>query len=129
MAAAQAATRITAPALVAVEETCAAMAAATRVPDVERYLEQNWRFHAAIYAAVGSPLLLRTIEGLWLRAGPMIRLVPGPAHFEQSMRSHEAAADALRRRDADAARAAIERDLTDAAADLVRLLRRREGEA
>jgi DNA-binding GntR family transcriptional regulator len=129
MAAARAAERIGPGELEIVEAACAAMAEATAVPDVERYLEQNWRFHAAIYRAARSPLLLGQIEGLWLRAGPMIRLAPGPAHFEQSMRSHRAAVVALRCGDPKGARDAIERDLSDAAADLTRLLREREGEA
>ena len=126
MAAARAAARITAAELATVEAACDAMAAAVEVAAIERYLEENWRFHAAIYAAGRAPLLQGVIEGLWLRAGPLIRLVPGPAHFAQSMRSHRAALAALRAGDAQAAGAAIERDLADAAADLTRLLAQRQ---
>jgi DNA-binding GntR family transcriptional regulator len=98
------------------------MAEAVEIAAIERYLEENWRFHAAIYAAGRAPILQGVIEGLWLRAGPLIRLVPGPTHFAQSMRSHRAALAALHEGDAQAAREAIERDLADAAADLTRLL-------
>jgi DNA-binding GntR family transcriptional regulator len=65
------------------------------------------------------------IEGLWLRAGPMIGLVPGPRHFERSMRSHWAAVEALRARDGTGARAAIEQDLSNAAKDLAIILTER----
>lgn len=118
----QAAGLITASEVAAVEHACEAMSEATKVFDVSAYLENNWRFHAAIYEAARSRLLLEMIEGLWLRAGPMIRLVPSRAHFERSMRSHWAALEGLKRRDAAAARAGIERDLEEAAQDLARIL-------
>jgi DNA-binding GntR family transcriptional regulator len=118
----KAAELITEPELECVERACSAMQQAADALDVSRYLENNWRFHAAIYDAARSRLLLDMIEGLWLRAGPMIRLVPGQGHFDQSMRSHRAALGALRRRDGSAARAAIERDLSDAAHDIARTL-------
>lgn len=118
----KAAQLITDPELATVEQACASMQTAADLFDISTYLENNWRFHAAIYAAARSKLLLDMIEGLWLRAGPMIVLVPGPAHFAHSMRSHWAALDALRRRDGAGARAAIEQDLQDAAHDLARTL-------
>jgi DNA-binding GntR family transcriptional regulator len=118
----QAAELITPPELAEVRAACECMQAATEASDVARYLENNWRFHAGIYRAAHSRLLLGLIEGLWLRAGPMIRLVPGPGHFEHSMRSHRAALKALERGDGPAARDAIERDLRDAAQDITRLL-------
>jgi DNA-binding GntR family transcriptional regulator len=114
---------ITEPELDRVERACAGMQEAADAGDIATYLENNWRFHAAIYGAARSRLLLDMIEGLWLRAGPMIRLVPGPGHFEQSMRSHWAALKALRRRDGKAARSAIERDLDDAAHDIAHTVR------
>ena len=114
---------ITAPELQTVERACHAMADATEAFDTATYLENNWRFHASIYAAARSRLMVELIEGLWLRAGPMIRLVPGPAHFEHSMHSHWAALQALYRKDGKAARAAIEADLRDAAQDLAGILR------
>ena len=56
---------------------------------------------------------------MWLRVGPLIRLaVIVPGHLERSMESHRAAERALRNSDADALRAAIARDISDAAADL-----------
>jgi len=118
----KAAELITDPELTTVANACATMQRATEAFDVADYLEHNWRYHAAIYGAARSRLLLDMIEGLWLRAGPMIGLVPGPEHFERSMRSHWAGLHALQRRDGPAARAAIEQDLQDAAHDLAGLL-------
>ncbi|MFP4538543.1 MAG: GntR family transcriptional regulator [Dichotomicrobium sp.] len=118
----EAAEQITDAELETVAGVCAEMQRAAEAFDVSTYLDSNWRFHAAIYGAARSPLLLGMIEGLWLRAGPMIALVPGPEHFERSMPSHWAALRALQRRDGPAARTAIEQDLKDAANDLAGLL-------
>ncbi|WP_232295694.1 GntR family transcriptional regulator [Pseudorhodobacter aquimaris] len=87
--------------------------------DVDMYLENNWRFHSLIYHAAGRPVLLSLIEAMWVRVGPLIRLaVTKPLHFDRSMDSHRWALDALRAGNADALRAAIVRDITDAANDL-----------
>jgi len=118
----EAADLITEAELARVERFCAAMEQAARAFDVASYLENNWRFHAAIYEAARSRLLLDMIEGLWLRAGPMIRLVPDRGHFEHSMRRHWAALDALKRRDGARARVEIEGDLNEAAQDIARIL-------
>ena len=118
----QASALITGPELDEVEHACQAMGEATESFDTPKYLENNWRFHAAIYAAARSQLMVEMIEGLWLRAGPMIRLVPGPEHFEHSMRAHWDALHALKASDGPVAREAIERDLNDAAQDLTRIL-------
>ena len=123
----QACALITGPELDEVERACQAMAQATEAFDTPKYLENNWRFHASIYAAARSQLMAEMIEGLWLRAGPMIRLVPGPEHFEHSMRAHWDAQRALKAGDGPAARTAIERDLSDAAQDLARVLDTSDG--
>jgi len=101
----------------------AIMQRAADVGDADLYLESNWRFHALIYRAADRPVLMATIEGMWLRVGPLIRLaVTAPFHFERSMQSHRAAEAALHARDADALQAAIRRDISDAAADLGRTM-------
>ncbi|WP_254252217.1 GntR family transcriptional regulator [Loktanella salsilacus] len=97
----------------------AIMQRAADAGDADLYLESNWRFHALIYRAANRPILMSTIEGMWLRVGPLIRLaVTAPFHFERSMESHRAAEAALQARDADALQAAIMRDISDAASDL-----------
>lgn len=124
-----AATLLTANELVEVTVSCEAMEAAAAAADVDAYLDCNWRFHSTIYQAARSPLLVGIIEGLWLRAGPLIRLAtPSPGHLSHSMDCHWAAVRALRRGDGIAARAAIERDIRDAAQDLTKALQARKGE-
>lgn len=119
----EAATLISAAELADLERLCLGMDAAVDADDFDGYLRSNWRFHREIYGASRSELLLAMIEGLWLRVGPFIRLaLPRPAHLQHSMACHWAALEALRRRDAAAARAAIVDDISGAAGDLGRLL-------
>lgn len=130
MATAAAAGQVTRRQLRLIGNACELMAAAAAEHDADRYLEHNWRFHALIYRAAGMPVLLGLIEGLWLRIGPVIRLaLRDPGHFATTMACHRAAEAALRAGDAEAARAAIARDITDAAADLARALADPEGPA
>ena len=126
-AADQAAGHITAAQLRLIANACALMHRAARTGDADLYLENNWRFHALIYRAAGRPVLMGLIEGMWLRMGPVIRLaVAAPDHLARSMASHDAALQAARAGDATALKAAIVRDIADAAADLAGTLRRWE---
>lgn len=75
---------------------------------------RNHAFHFALYAAAGSPILLRLIEGLWLQSGPCTRAAIEV--FEQqggrdAARFHRDIVEALRRGDAVAARAALLADI------------------
>ncbi|XDA98283.1 GntR family transcriptional regulator [Sulfitobacter sp. LCG007] len=45
--------------------------------DIPGYLTWNYRFHAAIYAAADAPILTETVDRLWLRFGPSLRVVCG----------------------------------------------------
>lgn len=124
-----AATLMTADELAAAKASCEAMDAAAASMDADDYLDGNWSFHSTIYQAARSPLLLGIIEGLWLRAGPLIRLAtPSPGHLSHSMECHWTAVRALYRGDGAAARAAIERDIHDAAHDLTKALQARRGD-
>jgi DNA-binding GntR family transcriptional regulator len=127
MATASAAQKVTHRQMRLISNACNLMAAAAAENDADRYLEHNWRFHALIYRAADMPILLGLIEGLWLRIGSVIRLaLRDPAHFKKTMACHRAAEAALRAGDAEAARAAITRDITDAAADLAEVLEKAE---
>lgn len=118
-AAAQAVDHITASQLRLISNACALMRRAADNRDADLYLESNWRFHKLIYQAANRPVLMRVIESMWLRVGPLIRLaVTAPFHFERSMESHDLAEQALKERDAAVLQAAIVKDITDAAADL-----------
>jgi DNA-binding GntR family transcriptional regulator len=100
----------------------------------ERSAEQNRAFHFAIYRQSGSTVLLPIIESLWLQFGPYLReaseLFDGAGG--RGTNFHVDILDALSRRDANAARAALEADI-GRAFDLVMsdesLWRNREGAA
>ncbi len=122
-AAAQAINTIGPAQLRLIRNASAIMQRAADTSDADLYLENNWRFHSLIYQAANRPVLMNTIEGMWLRVGPLIRLaVTTPHHLERSMESHLAAESALHARDTIALQAAIIRDISDAASDLVHTL-------
>jgi len=45
--------------------------------DIGGYLTYNYRFHAGIYVAAGAPIMTATVDRLWLRFGPSLRVVCG----------------------------------------------------
>ena len=83
-------------------------------------LEGNQRFHFAVYHAADAGELLKIIETLWLRSGPIVaseRNVPGSvAMFSRGVQIHERVTSAIERRDAAAARFALALDIRAAAA-------------
>jgi DNA-binding GntR family transcriptional regulator len=76
-------------------------------------LERNQEFHFALYRAAGAPVLMQAIESLWLQMGPYLRTLVRnlPPSFGAGTEHHAALIAALRRRDAAAARGAIEADI------------------
>ena len=88
--------------------------------DSAAILEGNQRFHFAIYHAADAGELLKIIETLWLRSGPIVaseRNVPGSiAMFARGVKVHERITAAIERRDAAAARFALALDIRAAAA-------------
>jgi len=79
--------------------------------DVRAYLENNYRFHAAIYDRAGAKILRAIADGLWLRAGPSLRVVCGRFGTFNLPDRHEDALAAMRARDPEALSRAIEADL------------------
>ena len=88
-------------------------------PDSSAAVACNRDFHFALYNCAGMPTLVEIIERLWLKAGPILnldmrselaRLKGGSA-----MLAHGELVAALRRRDPEAARRALETDITAAA--------------
>ncbi len=77
-------------------------------------LEQNQVFHFTLYEYAESPTMLAIIESLWLQSGPYLRaareLMHSPAR--PSRATHDSIVEALERRDAAAARAALELDIS-----------------
>jgi DNA-binding GntR family transcriptional regulator len=87
--------------------------------DVPAYLRSNFEFHIAIYTHGASDLTLATIQNLWMRIGPFLNLVaPDIPHMRRSMAAHRHIVEALWKGDGEGARAGIEEDIGDAAADL-----------
>ncbi len=77
-------------------------------------LDANATFHRLVCRAGRAPLILRTLEGLWMRLGPLYAL-----SFDRPLRPldgdghpHDQLLDALRRRDAAAARCAALLDVS-----------------
>jgi len=75
------------------------------------YLAANHAFHFTLYAAAGAPVLLDLARSLWLRAGPSLRAVIDRHGREVAPDLHREALAAMRRGDAQALAAAIERDI------------------
>jgi len=92
----------------------AAVNAALETGDVNDYMENNFRFHFLIYRAGGHARILpRLIETLWLRFGPLMRVVYGRVGTANLVDQHALALEAIARRDAEALREAVRADLMD----------------
>ena len=119
LAARHAALRMSDAEIQALEAIQAELAAARDRKDYTTYLMNNEAFHFGYYRAAAMPNLLRAIESMWLQAGPYLTLLL-PAM--RGIDLHSAAIEAARRRDADAASAAIAEDIRRAAERLASLL-------
>ncbi|TCR64854.1 GntR family transcriptional regulator [Bosea sp. BK604] len=97
-------------------------AANAEPPDTAAGVAANRDLHFALYEAAGMPSLVEMIERLWLKAGPILNLdmrhEPGRLRGGSAVQAHAALLAALRRRDAPAARAALENDIRSAAAHI-----------
>lgn len=90
--------------------------------DVARYFSLNQSFHFDIYRAAGSDALMRHIELLWLRTGPVIRLVSlTEKGMVASERNHARIIAALGAQDSAASAEAIRADLSEAASLIEKL--------
>ncbi len=79
--------------------------------DIRTYLKQNHIFHHGLYAFSAAPILTSITDGLWLRAGPSLRVVCGRIGTANLPDMHEEALAAMRAGDADAAAHAIKDDI------------------
>jgi DNA-binding GntR family transcriptional regulator len=88
-------------------------------PDAATAVACNRDFHFALYFAAGMPTLVEMIERLWLKAGPVLNLdmrsEPTRLKGGSAVLAHGELVEALRRHDPDAARRALEADITAAA--------------
>ncbi|MFO1058939.1 MAG: GntR family transcriptional regulator [Dongiaceae bacterium] len=79
------------------------------------YLAKNQEFHFTLYQAAAMPVAMQMIESLWLQVGPHLNLAVSEFGPRTTQDHHRLLLDALGRRNARAARVAVEGDITDAA--------------
>src|ERR1700712_4256697 len=82
---------------------------------LESYLEHHRKFHFGIYAMSGIPLLVETIENMWLRCGPVLSyVIPEYVVLLKGTDRHTAALNAIMSGDADGAEREIVAGVTEA---------------
>lgn len=79
--------------------------------DVQGYLSENYAFHSRLYEVSEAGVLIALAQSLWLRMGPSLRVMCGRFGTANLPDKHREALEALRRRDGDAAAAAIAADI------------------
>lgn len=96
------------------------IAETTRSYDSRTYLKLNREFHFAIYEKAGNPELLRLIQDMWLKVGPVFTGLFDDDHYRHHANDeHLHIVEAILRGDAPAARLAMEQDLYLAAESLL----------
>ena len=124
LAAKEAAPRIANGEIERLDAVVQAHLAAIQAGDAHQTLVRNTDFHLSIYRASGQPILVRIIEGLWLRVGPTLNLLfPQYCGSLAGHETHLVAMDALRRRDGDALGQSMREDLVHGSRYLIRLLK------
>jgi DNA-binding GntR family transcriptional regulator len=114
---------LTAADLTELRDCVARMDVAIEQRQVQAYLDANSQFHLHLYSACGNPVLLRSIESLWLQVGPFFNRLFTEADLSLRLNDfHEHAFAAIEAGDAKAARQAIEQDLSYFARFLLNLL-------
>ncbi len=93
-------------------------------PNKSSSLLPNCQFHFDIYRMAGSDILMKMIESLWLRIGPMLYNFVSQVHYPgDTAPEHREMLDALARNDATAAEAALQRDLVGAFEEISKTLK------
>ncbi|GGF78770.1 MULTISPECIES: FCD domain-containing protein [Mameliella] len=130
LAAETAAQKMTAAQIDALEQQVQAYIEAKHTRDPHEALKENKELRFSLYAAAEMPILLQTIETLWLRAGPGFNyLFPDPGASRTEHANYEALIKALRAGDAAAAGEAICRAIDDGSERVSRALAERERQA
>lgn len=88
-----------------------ALNAAINRGDVRAYLLHNYKFHARLYAAAEAPIMAATVDRLWLRFGPSLRVVCGRYGTFNLPDKHAELLDALKSNDEAGARRAMIEDV------------------
>jgi DNA-binding GntR family transcriptional regulator len=97
--------------------------AAEHSGDSETATLANFHFHFLIYRASQMSDLVALLESVWLRNGPLLKyLYPHAPPTYPGRHQHLVLMEALRRRDAVAARQAVQDDMIEGGARLVELM-------
>jgi DNA-binding GntR family transcriptional regulator len=99
--------------------------------DIEVYLKTNRAFHGSIYRECDNPPLLEVIESVWERYSPYLHiLLDNEVDWKSPAlsRNHYGMLDAYRKRDSEAIRRWVEKDLTDAAQLVLKMIERTDGD-
>ena len=75
------------------------------------YLTHNYQFHSLIYSAANAPIMTATVDQLWLRFGPSLRVICGRFGTSNLPDKHADLLVAIERRDAEAAARAMAEDV------------------
>lgn len=98
--------------------------------DFREALAWNREFHLRVCAEANLPRLLRIVEGLWLQMGPLLNMLyarremPRPAGSEDR-HGHILMIEAFRKRDAEAARLAMQADISGSSEEILANLRQK----
>ncbi len=104
------------PSLRRLQEQLTTMQSLISARKLESYLEYHRKFHFGIYAMSSVPLLVETIENMWLRCGPALSFViPEYVVLLKGTDRHTAALKAIMAGDANGAEREIVADITEAA--------------
>lgn len=126
-----AAERISSGEIAEIEATDAVVVAAVKSKDARAEARANEAFHFTIYRAARSQILLRTIQPLWLRVGPVLAVLLNDINVSQpktrlaDMKYHSQLIAALRAGDAEKAEHALQADLGKAAEFYLARLKKR----
>ncbi|MBD3665491.1 GntR family transcriptional regulator [Sulfitobacter aestuariivivens] len=107
----RAAHRMTAQHIDTLRAVDADLNAAIATGNIGGYLTHNYRFHAYIYASADAPIMAATVDRLWLRFGPSLRVVCGRFGTSNLPDKHADLLAALESGDVDAARQAMAEDV------------------
>jgi DNA-binding GntR family transcriptional regulator len=112
MAAEKASARISPPEIARLRQALVHGEQALAKQNIQAYLTANEEFHFTIYRAAQAPVLLRSIELLWLQVGPYLNYLAADILSTEDLEAfHREAIAALERRDGPAARDAMRNDI------------------
>ncbi len=83
----------------------------------------NWQFHHRLYEAAEMPELLHILDDIWMRNGPLLNfLYPHARPTYDGAHQHLAILENLKKRDGEGVKIAIQEDMRQGGAKLLRLL-------